>query len=91
MSITSTSAIVGATNGGMLQMDENYGEIPPMWMPYFHVADIDAAMKRVEELGGRVVTQKMEAPDTGWFTVIEDPAGAVFYIMQLDQADAWGE
>ena len=61
-----------------------------MWMVYFHVADIDAAMKRVEELGGRVVTQKMEAPDTGWFTVIEDPAGAVFYIMQLAKADHLG-
>lgn len=79
----------GRSNGGMMQMDENFGPMPPMWMVYFHVADIDAAMKRVEELGGRVVTQKMEAPDTGWFTVIEDPAGAVFYIMQLANADPW--
>ena len=81
----------GRSNGGMMQMDENYGEMPPMWMVYFHVADIDGAMERVEELGGRVVTQKMEAPDTGWFTVIEDPAGAVFYIMQLEKADPWAE
>ncbi len=81
----------GRSNGGMMQMDENFGEMPAMWMPYFHVADIDAAMKRVEELGGKVVTQKMEAPDAGWFTVIEDPAGAVFYIMQLAKADLWEE
>ena len=81
----------GRSNGGMMQMDENFGEMPSMWMVYFHVADIDAAMKRVEELGGRVVTQKMEAPETGWFTVIEDPAGAVFYIMQLAKADPWEE
>ena len=81
----------GRNNGGMLIMDENFGEMPAMWMPYFHVEDIDAAMQRVEELGGRVVTQKMEAPDTGWFTVIEDPAGAVFYIMQLNEADPWQE
>jgi len=81
----------GRNNGGMIQMGESFGEMPPCWMPYFHVADIDAAMKQVEALGGRVVTQKMEAPDTGWFTVIEDPAGAVFYIMQLVKADPWQE
>jgi hypothetical protein len=81
----------GRNNGGMMEMGENFGEMPPMWMVYFHVADIDAAMKRVEALGGKVVTQKMEAPDTGWFTVIEDPAGAVFYIMQLAKADPWIE
>ena len=81
----------GRNNGGMMQMDENFGQMPPMWMPYFHVTDIDAAMKRVEELGGRVVTQKMEALDSAWFTVIEDPAGAVFYIIQLEKADPWEE
>ena len=79
----------GRDNGGMMEMDENFGEMPPMWMVYFRVADIDAAMKRVVELGGRVVTQKMEAPNTGWFTVIEDPAGAVFYVKQFEQADTW--
>ena len=81
----------GRSNGSILQMDENFGEIPPMWMVYFRVADIDAAMKRVEELGGRVVTQKMEAPNTGWFTVVEDTAGAVFYIKQFEKADTWEE
>ena len=81
----------GRNNGGMMEMGESFGEMPPMWMVYFHVEDIDAAMKRVEELGGKVVTPKMEAPETGWFTVIEDPAGAVFYIMQLAKADRWIE
>ncbi len=81
----------GRSNGGMLVMDESFGEIPPCWMVYFHVADIDAAMKRVEELGGRVVTQKMDAPDNSWFTVVEDPTGAVFYIIQLNKADPWEE
>ena len=79
----------GRSNGGIRQMDETFGDIPPTWMVYFHVANIDAATRRVQELGGKVVTQKMEAPDTGWFTVIEDPAGAVFYIMQLAKADPW--
>ena len=81
----------GRSNGGMMEMGENFGDMPPCWMVYFHVADIDAAMKRAEELGGKVVTQKMEAPDAGGFTVVEDPAGAHFYIMQLEKADPWEE
>ncbi len=81
----------GRNNGGMLEMDESFGDMPPCWQPYFHVADIDAAMKRVEELGGKLLTPKMDAPDTGQFSVVQDPAGATFYIMQLAKADAWEE
>ena len=81
----------GRSNGDILQLDESFGEMPPMWMVYFRVADIDAATKRVEALGGRVVTQKTEAPNTGWFAVVEDPAGAVFYIKQFEIADTWVE
>ena len=83
----------GRNNGGILQMDASFGDMPPCWMPYFHVADVDAGMARVAELGGRVVTPKMQAgEDAGnWFTVVEDPAGAHFYIMQLEKADPWLE
>ena len=77
----------GRNNGGMNKLDN----MPPCWMPYFHVANIDDGMKRVEELGGAVVMGKYEAPDTGWWSVVRDPAGAVFYIMQLIKAEAWEE
>ena len=77
----------GRNNGGMIKLDN----MPPCWMPYFHVADIDAGMKRVEDLGGAVVMGKNEAPDTGWWSVVRDPAGAHFYIMQLVKADPWLE
>ena len=58
-------------------------------MVYFHVENIDTAMKRVEELGGAVVMPKREAPDTGYFSVVKDPAGAHFYVMQLLSIDPW--
>ena len=81
----------GRSNGDILQMDECFGEMPPMWMVYFRVADIGAAMNRVEELGGRLITQKMKALNTGWFSIVQDPAGAVFYIKQFEIADTWEE
>ena len=77
----------GRNNGGMIEMKD----MPPCWMPYFHVANVDDAMKRVEELGGAVVVGKHEAPDTGWWSIVKDPAGAHFYVMQLINVEPWQE
>jgi predicted enzyme related to lactoylglutathione lyase len=44
---------------------------------YFDSPDIDADLKRVEELGGTVITPKTEIPGTGWFGVFKDPTGNV--------------
>ena len=73
----------GRNNGGMLQM----ADMPPCWMVYFHVADIDAGVERVKELGGAVAVPKHEIPDGGWWSVVTDPAGAHFYIMQQVKTD----
>lgn len=77
----------GRSNGGMIQMDD----MPPAWTPYFSVASLDDALKQIKELGGRVVVPKTEAPGTGHFAVILDPAGACFNIMQAYQLDPWLE
>ena len=77
----------GRNNGGMIQLEN----VPPCWMVYFHVADIDAGIKRVTELGGTITVPKHEIPDGGWWSVVADPAGANFYIMQLEKADPWVE
>jgi predicted enzyme related to lactoylglutathione lyase len=37
--------------------------------------DIDADLKRVVELGGKVVRQKSEIPGIGWWGVFKDPTG----------------
>jgi predicted enzyme related to lactoylglutathione lyase len=42
---------------------------------YIDSQDIDADLKRVEELGGTVVTPKTEIPGTGWFGQFKDPTG----------------
>ena len=42
---------------------------------YIHSDDIDADLKRVEELGGTVVQPKTDIPGTGWFAQFKDPTG----------------
>jgi predicted enzyme related to lactoylglutathione lyase len=50
--------------------------LPPVWLVYITVADLDASASRCVELGGRVVAPARVAGG-GRFCVIEDPAGAV--------------
>jgi uncharacterized protein len=44
---------------------------------YIHSDDIEADLKKVEELGGTVVQPKTEIPGTGWFAQFKDPTGNV--------------
>lgn len=77
----------GRLNGGMLQLDD----VAPIWIPHFHVADVDAAIGRVKALGGAIEIDKHVDDDGARWSVVADPAGALFYIMQLTKAEAWME
>ena len=44
---------------------------------YIDSDDIEADLKKVEKLGGKVLHQKSEIPGTGWFGVFQDPTGNV--------------
>jgi len=44
---------------------------------YIASDDIEADLKKVEKLGGKVLHQKAEIPGTGWFGVFQDPTGNV--------------
>lgn len=55
-------------------------EVPPYWTVYFGVADLDKAIRFIEEQGGNVITQPMDSPYGTWATV-SDPMGAVFVIL----------
>ncbi len=44
---------------------------------YIDSDDIDADLKKVVQLGGKVLHEKMEIPQTGWFGIFQDPTGNV--------------
>jgi predicted enzyme related to lactoylglutathione lyase len=48
------------------------------------VVDVDAAAKRVAELGGTIVVPKMPIPTVGWLTYGKDTEGNLFGMMQMD-------
>ena len=69
--------------GGIMQMTAEFGEMPSHWMAYVAVDDVDAAVKRVEELGGKVCMPPSDIPHVGRFSVITDPTGANISIITL--------
>lgn len=55
-------------------------ELPPQWLVYIIVADLDASIAACVERGGRVVVGPVG--EGGRYCVIQDPAGAVAALMQ---------
>ncbi|MEM9353236.1 MAG: VOC family protein [Planctomycetota bacterium] len=72
-------------NGGMMQMTEEWGDAPPHWTVYFHVADIHEYEKRLEQLGGQKIHGPFETP-VGPIIVSADPQGAAFNAIQMTVA-----
>ena len=69
--------------GGMLQMKEEWGNVPPNWMVYFTVENCDGSLENAKELGAEVIAPPIDIPGTGRFAVLQDPQGAAFAIIQL--------
>jgi len=71
----------GADFGGMLDMAEQFpADVPPYWMPYFAVADVDLTAERAAGLGATVMLPPTDVPDGPRLSVIRDKQGAVFGI-----------
>src|SRR5690349_9824352 len=75
MNYTMWEAGNGDAYGGFPQVsDENpAGQV----LIYIDSEDIDADLKRVEKLGGKVLHAKSEIPGMGWYGVFQDPTGNV--------------
>jgi predicted enzyme related to lactoylglutathione lyase len=71
-----TIPATGETAAGICHARGGNAGIPPHWLIYITVADVDASASRCTELGGKV----LDGPRSmggGRFAVIQDPAGAV--------------
>ncbi len=77
----------GRMNGGMMQMDEQWGDMPAHWAIYFAVADCAATADKAKALGANIITPPFTAGDVGIVSVIQDPQGAIFMIVQLNAPD----
>ena len=56
--------------------------VPPHWLAYFLVSDVDARAAKAKALGGKILKEPGDVPGMGRFVVIQDPIGAAFALWQ---------
>jgi hypothetical protein len=71
----------GAINGGMMQREA------PITGPVITIGvdDVDAALRRVEELGGKTVLPKQSVAEMGFSAYFSDPEGNVVGLWESAQ------
>lgn len=77
----------GRMFAGMLQIQPDWGDLPPSWGVYFAVADCAAVVTKVQQLGGSVIMPETALPEIGRFAVVRDAQGAVFTVIALERTD----
>ncbi|MGJ5892772.1 VOC family protein [Streptomyces sp. V2] len=69
----------GEDFGGMLTMDDRFPpEVPPHWLPYFAVTDVDNTASTAGRSGGTTLMAPMTVPEGPRIAVLRDPQGGVF-------------
>jgi predicted enzyme related to lactoylglutathione lyase len=66
----------GTTYGGIF--NRMHAEVPPHWLHYVRVADLDRALDAVRQGGGHVLAEPMEVPGGDHIAQCVDPQGARF-------------
>jgi predicted enzyme related to lactoylglutathione lyase len=56
--------------------------LPPGWVGYIGVDDVDDATDRLRQAGGAVHRPPADIPDVGRFSVVADPQGAMFMLFK---------
>jgi uncharacterized protein len=72
---------VGSGQGGIMPTPPAAKGMPPAWIGYVTVDNIDTTAQQVEKLGGKIVVPPRDIPEVGRFAVIQDPQGATLAII----------
>ena len=68
---------------GVFPMEgEQFAGIPPHWMTYVKVDDVDVSAEKAAALGGTVKTGPFDVTGVGKIAIVVDAAGAVVGLIQ---------
>jgi predicted enzyme related to lactoylglutathione lyase len=56
--------------------------VPPHWLGYIAVSDVEGSTAKVRELGGKVMMEPMDIAKVGKFSIVQDPTGATFALFR---------
>lgn len=72
----------GVEIGGLMKMTDEMKGVPPNWMSYVNVDDVDAVAEAARANGGTIAVEPRDIPNVARFTVFGDPDGA--YLSAMD-------
>ncbi len=72
----------GDAVAGVCHARGSNAEVPPVWLIYITVIDLDASVARCKESGGEIISGPKNFGGQGRYCVIRDPAGAVCALYQ---------
>jgi uncharacterized protein len=79
-----------AAAGCTLRPDETSMGVPPHWLIYIAVDDVEAAAAKAEQLGGKILAPPFDVMDAGRMAVVQDPTGAVFCLWRANKSTGIG-
>jgi predicted enzyme related to lactoylglutathione lyase len=68
---------------GVCHRRSGNSRIPPVWMVYFVVADLDESLAKARRLGGEVIAEPRRAGNSR-YAMVKDPASAIAALVQFD-------
>lgn len=72
----------GKTVAGICHARGHNAALPPHWLVYMVVEDLERSMARCTDLGGQIVALPRDYGADGRYAVMRDPAGAVFALFE---------
>jgi predicted enzyme related to lactoylglutathione lyase len=74
--------------GGMMTMPQQVRDAGtrPCWLAHIAVDDVDAAVVKLQRLGGKVHRPPTDIPNVGRFAAVTDRQGATFFMFKPSQA-----
>jgi predicted enzyme related to lactoylglutathione lyase len=66
--------------GGVPPSAHRQPGVPPHWLAYFWVDDVDTSAAKAKQLGAKLYVEPMTIENVGRMAVIADPQGAMFAI-----------
>jgi len=73
----------GTTVAGICQALGDNAKLPPYWLVYVNVANVQESVERVKTLGGKVIDGPRKLGERD-FCCIQDPAGAYLALIEAD-------
>lgn len=77
----------GVPLAGMMAMPPGATGMPPAWMSYCSVKDVDKTLEVATKNGGQVIMPAMDAAEVGRFAVLSDPTGGVLGVLRGTTGD----